>query len=166
VAPRLAGLLHMVEHAGDAEPWGTSISGETMQRAARLVQEYLVPHASAAFYLMEADPALGDAEYLAGWIARAGRVEFTLTEAQQPNRARFKKAGDIHPALRMLEEHGYIRCRAVSPARGPGRKPSPVYDVNPALLGTLSEGGTANSQHCQHSQWGGRRVDGQGVANA
>ena len=37
----------------------------------------------------------------------------------------------LTPALRLLEQHGYIREVVVEPRKGPGRKPSPLYMVNP-----------------------------------
>ena len=43
------------------------------------------------------------------------------------------KAGDIDPALAELARRGCIRLRPVE-ASGPGRPPSPTFDVNPATF--------------------------------
>ena len=46
-------------------------------------------------------------------------------------RGRFPKVDALDPALELLEAHGYVR-RAAQPApKGPGRPPSPTYEVNP-----------------------------------
>jgi hypothetical protein len=49
-------------------------------------------------------------------------------------RGRFPKATDLEPALRLLEEHGYLRRVDPEPSRDPhgrGRPASPRFLVNP-----------------------------------
>ena len=49
------------------------------------------------------------------------------------SRSRFPKVGDLDAPLELLEQHGYIR-RVPEPERtGPGRRPSPAYEVHPDL---------------------------------
>jgi hypothetical protein len=86
----------------------------------------------AVFDLMGADPALGDARYLLDWIERTGAERFTRRELFTAlPRGRFPKVDALDPALELLEAHGYVR-RVDQPApKGPGRRPSPAYEVNP-----------------------------------
>jgi replicative DNA helicase len=127
---RLAGLLHLAAHlrAGFARP----ISADTFAGAARLAA-YLIEHARAVFDLMGADPRVDDARWLLDWIGRTGRAQFSRRDAHQAARGRFHKAGDLEPALALLEEHGWLR-RVDADSSGPkgGRPPSPRFLVNPS----------------------------------
>ena len=126
---RIAGLLHLAKHLRDG--WAKPVEAETM-RAAVAIARYLVEHALAVFDLMGADPALADARYLLDWIARTGAERFTRRELFTAlPRGRFPKVDALDPALELLSAHGHIR-RVDQPApKGPGRPPSPAYEVNP-----------------------------------
>jgi hypothetical protein len=126
---RLAAVLHCVEH-GPAAP----IAGCTFTAAVSIAR-YLIPHAEAVLHMMEAkdESRDNDAHYILRWIERHRRREFTKSEAQHHGKRRFPKAEDIDPALSELERRGYIRLRLMQ-AGGPGRPPSPTYDVNPSLF--------------------------------
>jgi hypothetical protein len=126
---RLAAVLHCVEHGAAGYIGGATI------RAAVEVARYLVPHAEAVLNMMQAKEASGDddARYVLRWIERHSRREFTKRDAQQHGKRRFPKADDIDPALAELTRRGYIRLRP-SEATGPGRPPSPSYEVNPAAF--------------------------------
>ncbi len=126
---RLAAVLHCVEHG----PTGC-IEGRTIA-AAVAIARYLVPHAEAVLNMMLANEETteDDARYLLRWIERHGRREFTKSEAQHHGKRRFPKANDIDPALAELTRRGFIRLRAAE-RTGPGRPPSPTYEVNPAAF--------------------------------
>jgi hypothetical protein len=126
---RLAAVLHCVEHG----PAGR-IEGRTIAAAVEIAR-YLVPHADAVLNMMLANEGTGDddARYVLRWIERHGRREFTKSEAQHHGKRRFPKADDIDPALAELARRGYIRLRPAE-ASGPGRPPSPTYEVNPAAF--------------------------------
>jgi hypothetical protein len=126
---RIAGLLHLAEHLRDG--WAKPVQAETMH-AAVAIARYLTEHALAVFDLMGADPALADARYLLDWIERTATERFTRRELFTAlPRGRFPKVDALDPALELLEAHGYLR-RAAQPApKGPGRPPSPTYEVNP-----------------------------------
>jgi replicative DNA helicase len=93
---------------------------------------YLIEHARAVFDLMGADPRTDAARWLLDWITRSGRTQFSRRDAHQAARGRFRKAGDLEPALALLEEHGWLRRVDADPA-GPkgGRPASPRFLVNP-----------------------------------
>jgi len=140
---RLAAVLHCVERG----PAG-HIEGPTIAAAVEIAR-YLVPHAEAVLNMMLAseETADDDARYVLRWIERHGRREFTKRDAQQHGRRRFPKADDIDAALAELARRGYIRLRPVE-ASGPGRAPSPTYDVNPvAFAGVKSKKRSQNSQN-------------------
>jgi Protein of unknown function (DUF3987) len=123
---RLAAVLHCVKHGPHGQiDRGTLVSAIELSR-------YLVPHAEAALALMQAtDEAVTDeAKYVWKWIERHDLREFTKRDVHQHGKRRFPRADDIDPALAELTRRGYIRFRRTDSA-GPGRKPSPTYDVNP-----------------------------------
>ena len=130
---RIAGLLHMGEHAGREAPWDSLISLGTVERAIR-IGEYLIPHARAAYATMGADAAIEDAKRVLAWVHRQGLSNFSKRQLFQDMKGYFKRVSQLEPALAVLEEHGYIRCRLAEPRPGAGRKPSPVYEVNPLSL--------------------------------
>jgi hypothetical protein len=127
---RLAALLHLAGHLRDG--WAQPITADTFAGAARLA-DYLIDHARAVFDLMGADPRIDDARWLLDWIVRTGRTQFSRRDAHAAApRGRFRKAADLEPALRLLEEHGWLRRVDADPV-GPkgGRPSSPRFVVNP-----------------------------------
>lgn len=126
---RLAAVLHCVEYG----PVGC-IDVATI-RAAIEIARYLIPHAEAVLDLMQAkeDSTNDDAQYVLRWIYRHRRQQFTKTEAQHHGKRRFPKAEAIDKPLEELVKRGYIRLKPSAPA-GPGRPPSPAYEVNPAVF--------------------------------
>jgi len=126
---RIAGLLHMADLAGDPDPWTLPIPEATMDRAIS-VARYLIPHAKAAFAEMGADADIENAKTVLRWIKHNGVTSFTKRDVHQGTRGTFKRAADLDAPLAVLQEHGFIRHREASTV-GPGRHPSPTYDVNP-----------------------------------
>ncbi len=137
---RLAAVLHCVEHG----PVG-QINGITIVAAVEIAR-YLVPHAEAVLSIMLAKEGSvdGDARYVLRWIERHGKREFTRRDAQQHGRRRFPRADDIDPPLAELTQRGYIRLRPAEPT-GPGRPPSPTFEVNPAVFSN------ENPENCSHN---------------
>jgi hypothetical protein len=129
---RLAALLHLARLLRDG--WAQPIGTDSFAGAIRLA-DYLIEHARAVFDLMGADPRLDDARWLLDWIDRTGRGQFSRRDAHRAApRGRFAKATDLEPALRLLEEHGYVRRVDPEPSqdpRGRGRPASPRFLVNP-----------------------------------
>jgi hypothetical protein len=129
---RLAGLLHLASHLRDG--WARPISPDILTAAIRLA-DYLIDHARTVFDLMGADPRTDDARWLLDWIDRTNRFQFSRRDAHRAApRGRFATATDLEPALRLLEEHGYLRRVDPEPSqdpRGRGRPASPRFLVNP-----------------------------------
>lgn len=109
-------------------------------RDAITVMDYFTAHALASFDLMGVDPALEDARAVYRWLERTRPQQFTKREAHMGlSRSRFPKVGDLDASLELLEQHGWIR-RLPEPERtGPGRRPSPSYQVHPDLATETTE---------------------------
>lgn len=139
---RLAAVLHCVEHG----PVGR-IEGPTIA-AAVVIARYLVPHAEAVLNMMLAseETADDDARYVLRWIERHGRREFTKSEAQHHGKRRFPKAADIDAALAELTRRGFIRPKPAETS-GPGRPPSPTYEVNPAAFADAKPEKRSHNSH-------------------
>ena len=86
---------------------------------------------------MGADPTMEAARYLLRWIGRARLKRFTRREVHMgTSRSRFPKVGDLDAPLDLLEQHGYIRRLAEPERTGPGRRPSPAWEVHPLVTET------------------------------
>jgi hypothetical protein len=140
---RLAAVLHCVEHG----PAGR-IEGRTIA-AAVVIARYLIPHAEAVLNMMLANEETADdddARYVLRWIERHGRREFTKSEAQHHGKRRFPKAEDIDPALAELARRGVVRPKPAE-ATGPGRPPSPSFEVNPAVFANAKPERRSHNPH-------------------
>ena len=84
---------------------------------------------------MGTDPRTDDARWLLDWISLTNRTQFSRRDAHRAApRGRFATAADLEPALRLLEEHGYLRRVDAEPSqdpRGRGRPASPRFLINP-----------------------------------
>lgn len=129
---RIAGLFHLVTHD---RPESLQISAETMQQAAYL-GSLCAEHAKAAYALMGADDAAEGARRVLDWIRRQAANRFTVRDCWQAikQQALFAHVDAVRTALKELEERAFIRELPTPESKGPGRKPSPVYAVNPAVL--------------------------------
>ncbi len=156
---RLAAVTHCAEYRG---PIG-QIEKPTIIAAIELAR-YLIPHAEAAFDLMEAkdSPTDEDARYILRWIRRHQKREFKKTDAQQHGKRKFPKANDINPAIETLIDRNYIRVRPTDTA-GPGRPPSPTYDVNPQVFDsdTLEK----RTEYSEKKPTDGQSVNSQNIQN-
>ncbi|MBI3843244.1 MAG: DUF3987 domain-containing protein [Planctomycetes bacterium] len=131
---RIAGLLHIADHVESLTPWDTAISPETMEKAVQ-IGNYLTAHAQAAFAEMGADPAVQTARYVLAWIRKNDEPTFSKRDAFQAMKGRLRRVEIPEAALAVLVEHGYVRERTTTSPRRPGRKPSPIFEVNPGTWG-------------------------------
>ncbi|GDX78552.1 hypothetical protein LBMAG42_03630 [Deltaproteobacteria bacterium] len=125
---RLAGLLHFADAAAGGDHVG-DIGAGCMQRAVQLARYYLA-HGLVAFGMMGADPVVGGAQRLLTWIEAHNLSEFCTRDAYHGTRTVGGSASDTKQALRLLEQHEYIRL-VVPPAKSTGRPPSDRWEVNP-----------------------------------
>lgn len=129
-AIRLAGVLHAITHAHD-EPWQVLISRETMQ-AALSIMTVIMCHSLAAFDNMGMDTSISTARVVLEWIKRQRQATFTVRDAFNGLRSTFSTVNQLHIALSILEERGYIRITE-TPPMGRGRPPSPQVTVRPDI---------------------------------
>lgn len=155
---RLCGILHAADGILAGGDWLTSpIRPEVVQRAARLCREYAVPHALAAFGVMGSSSSMVGAKAVLKWMR--GRPDpltgFSKRDAFNGCRGTFETVDELQPALDLLERHYLIRTAEEKQLRnGPGRKPSPLYDVNPAGAQF-----THNTHNASESQPGGNSAE-------
>lgn len=126
---RLAGLLHLAEHLHDG--WGKPIEAATVERA-RAIGDYYTAHALAAFDLMGSDPVIEDAREVLAWLQRTGRTTFKAHELVTGRRQRFPTVAKTKPALRLLQEHGYLRATQPTRQGTRGQRPAATYWLHPS----------------------------------
>jgi hypothetical protein len=128
---RIAGLLHLADHARDSLPWTLPVTARAVERAIT-IGRYLIPHALMAFSEMGADEDAERAKFILRWIEKTGSTSFSKRDVHQGTRGTFKRIEAIEAPLNLLVEHGYIRKQTRDQQEiKPGRKASPIYDVNP-----------------------------------
>jgi replicative DNA helicase len=130
---RISGPLHAAEHAGELYPWSEEVAPETVARAIE-IGHYLLAHARVAFAEMAADPRIEAAKKVGRWVSAQGSETFVKRDLYQALKGSFPTVADLDLPLALLEQHDLIRLRPVLDKPGPGRKPSPTYDVNPGVL--------------------------------
>lgn len=128
---RIAGLFHLATHD---RPEELKITPETMRQATYL-GAFLIEHAKAAYALMGADEDTDRARRVLEWIRRQAADRFTVRDCWQAlkQQTAFPHVDAVHSALKELEERDFIR-ELPQEKKGPGRKPSPAYAVNPRAL--------------------------------
>jgi hypothetical protein len=136
---RIAGIFHGLINARSGNPAQAQIDAETMLGAIA-IGEYLIPHAKAAFFEMGADPAIDAARRILLWVSSDQVSEFSRREAFNALRGSIQKVDELDKPLEILTGHGYIRDISQD-RKGPGRKPSPKYKINPLWL-------AQNTQNC------------------
>jgi hypothetical protein len=129
---RIAGLLHMASYVCEDAPWEVPISAETME-CAIVIGRYLIPHARAAYAEMGTDPAFDDARHVLAWIKRNEQPVVTIRDIFEGTKGRFKRVAELEKPLDILIERKYLRQLSSEQRQGPGRPPSPAFEVNPSL---------------------------------
>ncbi len=137
---RIAGILHLSEHIDNPRPDDTRISGQTFQAAIE-IGKYLIEHAKAAFIEMGTNIEHSDGKYLVNIIKKEECKFFSKQELWQKAKGKFKRAERMDKALDLLCDHNFIRSKEMLEREGPGRKPAPVYDVNPEVYHEKPAGG-------------------------
>ena len=128
---RIAGMLHLSGLGADDGP-RMPVERSTILEAKR-VGEYFKACAINTFAEMQTNPATNDAAYLLGRLVELGISEPSERDLfTHCSRSRFRTKHDMEPALRRLEEHGYI---AWLPALKPtgGRPASRRFRVHPLV---------------------------------
>ncbi|MFD4144426.1 DUF3987 domain-containing protein [Streptomyces sp. NPDC058572] len=135
---RIAGLLHLGDRAMGG--WGEPIEASTIERAIA-IGEYYTAHALAAFDRMEADENSEKAKLVLDWIRRTKVTSFKAHELVTARRRAFPTVNSTTAALRLLEQHGFVRALRPERSGSRGRQPAITYRVHPeAAAPGCSEG--------------------------
>lgn len=126
-AIRLAGLMHMVTAP---EPLNEALSPQTMENALAAAT-ILAEHATAAYGLMGSDQQLECAQAILKWIERDRVPSLTARDAMGKVKGRYPTMDKVNAGLAILEERAFIFPASQDARKGPGRRPSAVYTVNP-----------------------------------
>jgi replicative DNA helicase len=123
---RIAGLLHITTNA---TPEAERITGETIQRAIRVV-DYFAEHARIMYALMRGVGSHADARLVLDVIRELG-TPTSRREVHRRLRGRvaFNSPRSLEAPLAVLEDHGYIRRHKYTGERG-GR-PSERIELSP-----------------------------------
>jgi hypothetical protein len=129
---RLALIIHCIRQAcGEVQE--KDVDGDDMSRAAALV-EYFYSHVQKVHAALDTDPNVVLARKVSTWIGRESVRRFTKREAHYALQGTFKIVDELEPALAVLVRHGLIRPEPAETKPGPGRRPSPAYQVHPNLF--------------------------------
>jgi hypothetical protein len=156
---RIAALLHMAGLIGCGSQWQAPITRTTIERAIE-IGKHLIPNAKATFAEMGADVSVEKSKKVLRWIEHTERASFSQRDAHQAMRGVFTRPVELEAPLRILIERDFIRMRPQE-QKGPGRKASPVFDVNPSW-DRHQESGAAedpgNSEYCEHSEMPNQKI--------
>jgi hypothetical protein len=133
LAARVAGLLHLAEHGGPGIH--QEIDVVTVMAATGIVSTHL-EHAARVIHAGADTGVLHDARAIMSWATDNAVWTFSARDALDGARRRSRgpdRMARINPALALLDERGWIRAfRMERPTIG--RPPSPVFEVNPAVI--------------------------------
>jgi hypothetical protein len=150
-ALRVAGILHVA-----SGKTGFVVSADTLRAGIAVVRDYFLPHALAAFGLMNADDRTTRARLVLTWLgSHLGTICTKVTKGPEAAlegisrrdlhygmRSRFATLDDLKPAVDVLIEHGYLQ-EVVRDKPTMGRPPSPFLAVNPLWLAEARKAATA-----------------------
>jgi hypothetical protein len=163
---RIAGVLHMARSVG---PGGVgqdrTVSESTVSDAIRLGRDYLLPHAMAAFGMMGSDQRLEDAKRAVRWLAGFCDSVKSVKGGAVPTVSRrdlhanvwggSRRVEEVDGIIELLAKYGYIRPAGQQDVHaGRGRKPSPLYEVNPLFLASAGEGDPLSQNSQNHKTAG------------
>jgi hypothetical protein len=158
---RLALIVHCLRLASH-EIQVNTVDDESIKRADRLVS-YFQSHARKVYATLDADPRMADARRVVTWLGERARSVKSVNSVNDPRidpghvtkrdihanvlGSRYS-VEDVDAVLSLLMRYGYLRLALVEKKAGPGRKPSPPYEVHPLIL---SWDGSHNSQNSRNT---------------
>jgi replicative DNA helicase len=129
---RVAGLCHAAScQAQGSLPWEHPISADTVSRAIVMAEDFLIPHARTVFAAMGADPAIEQARQVLRVIVTCPNETISRRDLHQRLRRTFPRPEALDRPLEVLVHYGYLRHAPKPTTAGPGRKASPIYEINP-----------------------------------
>ncbi|WP_165220225.1 DUF3987 domain-containing protein [Aquisphaera insulae] len=136
-AARLALVLALMRHAADptANPDAVPDVDPLVVDDAWRLADYFKSHARRVHAAISRGPADPDALSLLSWIKRRGATTFREADVRSDLRRYRDDPPALAGAIKALTDRGVIRSKPEDrdPAT-PGPKPTPLYEVHPALL--------------------------------
>lgn len=124
---RLAGVLHLAEHALEGDrAFERPISEATMSAAVE-VGRFAIPHAVAAYDLLDGHSMEDDAAYVLASLRKVGWREFTLRQVHTRVDGRLRRSHQVASVLEHLVGRGVLRLVAERTQTG-GRPEGPRYE--------------------------------------
>lgn len=124
---RLAGLLHVARSGLIGPVPDTEVEG------AIKLADYFMAHTHAAYVAHELDPVAHLANRIRRWIVSKEIRSLSRTTCNVA--LRHKDSQELDAAIELLVQSNCIRPSEIqAESHGPGRQPSPSYDVNPRLF--------------------------------
>jgi hypothetical protein len=162
-AARLALIVHCLRAVSGDSVDADAVDGESVKRADKLIA-YFQSHARKIYAAIDADPKVADAKRVLTWLAQnvnsVNSVNGSRVVSKRDihaqvlgSRRTVEEAGDI---ISLLVKHGYLRLLLAEPSQGPGRKPSPRYEIHPHVFSarSLTQTGSQNSQNSRNRESG------------
>jgi hypothetical protein len=153
---RLSGILHTAGGwTGEILKFARTIDARTVEAAIRIGRDYLLPHAKAAFGLMDADERVHDAKRVLKWLAHSvdsvDCVDGSRITTQRNIHSQLfsrRRVEEVEGIVSLLVKCGYLRPLPADEKRGPGRKASPRYEIHPSVFQSSTR--THNQQNQQN----------------
>ncbi|MEI8383776.1 MAG: hypothetical protein WCJ09_26920, partial [Planctomycetota bacterium] len=79
------------------------------------------------------DESTAMAEHILRVVQKSGWQEFTRQQLHHVVRRRVTNPDELDGPLKKLTDHGFVR-EVPQRKEGSGRKPSPMYEVNPQII--------------------------------
>ena len=106
------------------------VDAGNVRRAGRLI-EYFKGQARRAQHHLATDPKIAGARRVLAWVERNQRERFSRQEVHHGLYGSFRTVDELKPALGVLLGNGYLQQQAGERRGRTGRKPGPLYEVNP-----------------------------------
>ena len=128
---RIALIIHYLRMQCD-EVSEEKIDGESVYRAWKLI-DYFKSNVRKIHAYIGSDPRVREARRIYRWVRDEKLTQFTKRECYQKFKGTLKTVDELDSVLKVCERHYLIRQDDSQGKSGPGRKPSPVFEVNPNI---------------------------------
>ncbi len=124
----------------------SEVDGDSMEAAERLIH-YFESHARKVYAALDADPRHREGKRVIRWLANSlnslkSLKGFRVVSKSELHAGVWGGSKDVDEAsdiIALLVRYGWLRPVIEEDRKGPGRKPSPQYEVHPCTFKTLSE---------------------------
>lgn len=132
---RIAMVLHLLQEAYGFRS-ASRLDADIIDQAAKL-GKYFLSHAERVYRWAGRDQRIKPAQHILVWLKKQTISVFKRSDLWRlmRNNKLFSKPEDLIDPLKLLLAHRYIRYIDESTGQNLGRKSSPIYEINPLILG-------------------------------